>query len=67
MFLLAKSKGESINAVRERFKALIAGKRLVGYHLPQKIADFGLLDESTLPQSQNSDKKSKFRTPDKND
>ena len=34
LFLLAKTKGEPIKEVRERVRALIHGKSLVGYHLP---------------------------------
>ena len=31
--------------VRERVFKIIRGKKLVGYHLPQKIADLGLMGE----------------------
>ena len=38
-------RAEHIEAVRERVLSLIKGKKLVGYHLPQKIADLGLLND----------------------
>jgi hypothetical protein len=44
LFNYSKAKAQPIEAVRERFLAIIKGKTLVGYHLPQKIADFGLLN-----------------------
>lgn len=38
-------RAENIEAVRDRVLTLIKGKKLVGYHLPQKIADLGLLGD----------------------
>ena len=38
-------RAENIEAVRERVLSIIKGKKLVGYHLPQKIADLGLLSD----------------------
>ena len=45
MFKLSQMRAEHIDVVRERVLSLIKGKKLVGYHLPQKIADLGLLGE----------------------
>lgn len=45
MHRIAKAKAESIDTVRARVLELIKGKKLVGYHLPQKLADFGILDK----------------------
>lgn len=42
---IAKAKAESIEIVRERVLDLIKGKKVVGYHLPQKLADFGILNK----------------------
>jgi len=42
---IAKAKGESIETVRARVLDLIKGKKVVGYHLPQKLADFGILNK----------------------
>ena len=36
--------------VRDRVLRIIQGKKLVGYHLPQKMADFGLF--SSEPQQE---------------
>ena len=44
MFKLSKEKGPEIEVIREYVVHLIAGKQIIGYHLPQKMADFGLLD-----------------------
>lgn len=44
LFRVAKAKGESIDDVRARVLDLIKGKKVVGYHLPQKLADFGILN-----------------------
>ena len=45
MFKLSELRAEHIDVVRERVLTLIKGKKLIGYHLPQKIADLGLLGE----------------------
>ena len=45
MFKLSQMRAEHIEAVRDRVLTLIRGKKLVGYHLPQKIADLGLLGD----------------------
>ena len=42
---IAKAKAESIDDVRARVLELIKGKKVVGYHLPQKLADFGILNK----------------------
>ena len=39
----AQQKAEKLEAVRNRVIELVRGKSLVGYHLPQKMADLGLL------------------------
>jgi len=39
----AKQEGEPIEAVRQRVLAFVRGKKLVGYHLPQRLVEFGLL------------------------
>ena len=44
LFKLSKEKGAPIEIVREYVVHLISGKQVIGYHLPQKMADFGLLD-----------------------
>ena len=41
-------RGETLDVVRERVFKIIKGKKLVGYHLPQKMADFGLFDNDTV-------------------
>ena len=41
-------RAETIDVVRERVFRIIKGKKLVGYHLPQKMADFGLFDHETV-------------------
>ena len=43
-----KMRAETIDVVRERVFKIIKGKKLVGYHLPQKMADFGLFDHDTV-------------------
>ncbi len=45
LYKIAQAKGESIDIVRERVLDLIKGKKVVGYHLPQKLADFGILNK----------------------
>ncbi len=40
---IAEKKAEPIDKVRQRVLQLIKGKKVVGYHLPQKLADFGIL------------------------
>ena len=45
LFTLSKSRAESIDVVRRRVREIIKGKKLIGYHLPQKIQDFGLLTD----------------------
>lgn len=35
--------------MRERVCRIIQGKKLVGYHLPQKMADFGLFEDGSGP------------------
>lgn len=42
---ISKAKAETIDTVRERVLDLIKGKKVVGYHLPQKLADFGILNK----------------------
>ena len=39
--------------VRERVLRIIKGKKLVGYHLPQKMADFGMysIDSQVVSQA----------------
>ena len=50
-------RAEHIDAVRDRVLTLIKGKKLVGYHLPQKIADLGLLgDMSEQPMVEKVEK-----------
>ena len=44
MFKLSQMRAENIETVRERVKAIIKGKNLVGYNLPQKIAYLELLN-----------------------
>jgi hypothetical protein len=39
----AQLKAEKLEVVRSRVIELVRGKSLVGYHLPQKMADLGLL------------------------
>jgi len=36
--------------VRARVLELIKGKKVVGYHLPQKLADFGILNKVASEQ-----------------
>ena len=59
MFKLSELRAEHVDTVRERVLSLIKGKKLVGYHLPQKIADLGLIGEL--------DENPKTSTPDKSD
>jgi len=40
----AELKAESYQSVKERILSLIQGKSIVGYHLPQKMSDLGLLN-----------------------
>lgn len=44
LFKLSKEKGAPIEVVREYVSNIIKGKALIGYHLPQKMSDFGLLN-----------------------
>ena len=37
-------RAETLDVVKERVLRIVKGKKLVGYHLPQKMADFGLFD-----------------------
>jgi len=53
LFKFSKCRAETLDVVRERVLKMIRGKHLVGYHLPQKMADFGLFD---LEQLQAEDK-----------
>lgn len=39
----AQLKAEKLEVVRSRVIELVRGKSLVGYHLPQKMGDLGLL------------------------
>ena len=48
LFKFSKVRAETLEAVRERVFRIIRGKKLVGYHLPQKMADFGLFDDGVL-------------------
>ena len=48
LFKFSRAKAETIDVVRERVFKIIRGKKLVGYHLPQKMADFGLFDNETV-------------------
>jgi len=40
----AELKAESYQSVKARILSLIQGKSIVGYHLPQKMSDLGLLN-----------------------
>lgn len=42
VFAFSDEQGPEIQLVRERVKQLISGRTLIGYHLPQKISDFGI-------------------------
>jgi len=44
IFKYSKMRAETLDVVRERVLRIVKGKKLVGYHLPQKMADFGLFD-----------------------
>ena len=48
LFKFSKVRAESLDVVRERVFKIIRGKKLVGYHLPQKMADFGLFDNESV-------------------
>ena len=50
----AKLDGESIESVRKRVLSLVSGKKLVGYHLPQRLADFGILKIKKSKQTNRS-------------
>jgi hypothetical protein len=41
--------------MRKLVVKLIQGKKLIGYHLPQKMADFGLLDVVTSKEGSGSE------------
>lgn len=45
---LSSQQAESIEIVRERVFHIIRGKKLVGYHLSQKMAEFGLFDHGKV-------------------
>ena len=45
LFKFSKCRAETIEVVRERVTKIIRGKHLVGYHLPQKMTDFGLFGD----------------------
>lgn len=54
---IAEKKAEPIDKVRQRVLQLIKGKKVVGYHLPQKLADFGILySVASLKQSLSPEK-----------
>lgn len=44
----ASKEAESIETVRERVLALIAGKRVVGYNVTQRLSDLGILTSLKL-------------------
>jgi len=44
LFKFSKCRAEPLGVVRDRILRIIKGKHLVGYHLPQKMADFGFFD-----------------------
>ena len=53
MLKLSELRAEHVDVVRERVLSLIKGKKVVGYHLPQKIADLGLMRElDEMPESE---------------
>jgi hypothetical protein len=63
---IAKKKAQSIDEVRARVLELIKGKKVVGYHLPQKLADFGILNRisSTQKSAETSPEKSEAKKTD---
>jgi hypothetical protein len=44
LYMLSKDQAPSVEFVREQVLTLIKGKHLIGYQLPKKMGDFGLLD-----------------------
>ena len=52
LFKFSSLRAETIEKVRERVFKIIRGKKLVGYHLPQKMVDFGLLEAGIAPETQ---------------
>ncbi len=44
LFKYAELKAESFENVKARILSLVHGKSLIGYHLPQKMSDVGLLN-----------------------
>ena len=44
LYKFSKLRAEELSVVRERVLKMIRGKHLIGYHLPQKMVDFGLFD-----------------------
>ena len=43
LFELAKAKGPSMQDVREAVKYFLNNKKVVGYHLPMKLTELGLI------------------------
>jgi len=60
---IAKAKAESLESVRARVLELIKGKKIVGYHLPQKLADFGILTMVASSSAQKSPEKPVAKAP----
>ena len=50
LFKFSKLQCESLDVVRQRVLRIIRGKKLVGYHLPQKMADFGLYSQEFVQE-----------------
>ena len=48
LYELAKAKAPPLQEVREALKFFIASRKVVGYHLPMKLTDVGLLGISSF-------------------
>ena len=65
LFKFSSMRAETIAKVRERVFKIIRGKKLVGYHLPQKMVDFGLLESGVAPETHFKDGTNTMVTPEK--